>query len=69
MHELDYAQLFHRRLIYMHPRVATQLLYARFAYNIIHLLYPDLATLGRSFPIPKLVLVMRRGLQKARENA
>ncbi|KAI0762412.1 hypothetical protein C8Q74DRAFT_1318894 [Fomes fomentarius] len=63
-----YAQLLHRRLVFMHPRVATQFLYARFAYNIKHLLYPNLATLGRSFPIPKSVLDMRQCLEKAKEE-
>lgn len=55
-HQLDYAKLLHRRLVAMHPRVAIQFLYARFAYNIIHLLREKWTLPGRSLPIPNEVL-------------
>ena len=33
----DYTELLHRRLATIHPSVAVEFLYARFAYTIIHL--------------------------------
>ncbi len=38
--ELEYATLFHRRLVAMHARVAAQFIYARFALNIFGRLLP-----------------------------
>ncbi|KAI1784589.1 hypothetical protein LXA43DRAFT_208645 [Ganoderma leucocontextum] len=37
----DYTELFHQRLVRIHPSVAVEFLYARFAYNVIHLYRPD----------------------------
>ncbi|KAI1784587.1 hypothetical protein LXA43DRAFT_901310 [Ganoderma leucocontextum] len=33
----NYTELLHRRLVTIHPSVAVEFLYARFAYNVIHL--------------------------------
>ncbi|KAI0787494.1 hypothetical protein C8Q74DRAFT_1446188 [Fomes fomentarius] len=67
-YQLDYAKLFHRRLVAMHPRVAIQFLYARFAYTIIHLLRRRWATPNRSFPIPKEVLEVRNAAEEEAEE-
>lgn len=36
----DYTELLHRRLVTIHPSVAVEFLYARFAYAVIHLAGP-----------------------------
>lgn len=66
--QLDYAKLFHRRLVAMHPRVAIQFLYARFAYNVIHLIRRRWAIPSRSFPIPKEVLEVRKAAEEEAEE-
>ncbi len=37
----DYTELLHRRLVTIHPSVAVEFLYARFAYTAIHLFRPN----------------------------
>lgn len=37
----DYTELLHRRLVTIHPSVAVEFLYARFAYAVIHLAGPQ----------------------------
>ena len=54
-HEEDYAELFHRREVRMHDRIAGEFLYARFAYNIINLLPQIWKASGRSVPIPQAI--------------
>ena len=36
-----YTELLHRRLVTIHPSVAVEFLYARFAYTVIHLYRPN----------------------------
>ena len=38
----DYTEAFHRRLVTIHPSVAVEFIYARFAYNVIKLYRPDM---------------------------
>ena len=38
----DYTEAFHRRLVTIHPSVAVEFLYARFAYNVINLYRPNM---------------------------
>ncbi len=57
--ELEYATLFHRRLVAMHARVAAQFIYARFALNIFGRLLPrwsesELSTLGNNLKAGKI---------------
>ena len=67
--ESDYVEWVHRRPARVHPRVADQYLYARFAYNVIGLVLPQWSKPDRCIPAPQYVQEINRQSPRERSSA